>query len=199
MNFIFFYFAIFFEAESFRIQLSKIEKENEINEKKFDELEERFNKKEREYLSKRLTYEVYEDQLKKMIKTAEENSDGLDNHVSIERFQQEIKQFSKELPKLKSQMDAIQDRMNFFQQRKQELLLMRTEYKKLEHDVQLALEDKILKENEFNRLITCRDIVRNIYKCRSANDLPQKIFYALPIKLKHTGENEDGEYNRIIL
>jgi chromosome segregation ATPase len=159
-----------------------------------DELEDRVNFKEREYLSKRLTLEVYEDQLKKMLKAAEEIHDGIDNHVSIERFQQEIKQFFKELPKLKSQIDALQGRMNFFKQRKEELLLMRAEHKKLEHEVQLALEDKILKENEFNRLITCRDIIRNIYKCRSTHDLPQKIFYALPVRSKNSGENEDGKY-----
>ncbi len=152
------------------------------------------NYKEREYLSKRLTLEVYEDQLKKMLKAAEEVPDGVDNRVSIERFQQEIKQFSKELPKLKSQMEALQGRLNFFNQRKEELLSMRAEHNKLEHDVQLALEEKILKENEFNRLITCRDTIRNIYKCRSTHDLPQKIFYALPVRSKHTGETEEGEY-----
>jgi DNA repair exonuclease SbcCD ATPase subunit len=130
-----------------------------------------------------------------MLKAVDEVQDGIDNHASIERFQQEIKQFSKELPKLKSQIDAIKGRMNYFTQRKEEFLKMRREYKKLEHEVQLALEDKILKENEFNRVISCRDIIRNIYKCRSSNDLPQKIFYALPvIKSKHVGENDDGNY-----
>ncbi len=188
------YFLFCFQFDSFGIQLAKAEKENEINEKKFNELEERLNKKEREYLSKRLTFEVYEDQLKRMLKEAEEAHDGFDNHLSIERFQQEIKQFSKELPKLKFQMDALQGRLEFFNQRKQILLAMRAEHKKLEHDVQLALEEKILKENEFNRVITCRDVIRNIYKCRSTNDLPQKIFYALPVRSKHTGENEDGKY-----
>ena len=187
-----FTFDLFLQAESFRIQLTKAEQENDVNQKKVDELEERLNNKEREYLSKRLTFEVYEDQLKRMLQAAEEMADGLDNHVSIERFQQEIKQFSKELPKLKSQIDAIQGRIAFFQQRKNELLLMRDEYKKLEYDVQLALEEKILKENEFNRLITCRETIRNIYKCRSTNDLPQKIFYALPVRSKHTGETEEG-------
>jgi len=129
-----------------------------------------------------------------MLQEADEVQHGIDNHASIERFQQEIKQFSKELPKLKSQMDAIQGRMEYFKQRKQEYLTMRSEYKKLEHDVQLALEEKILKENEFNRVINCRDIIRNIYKCRSTNDLPQKIFYNLPVKSKHTtGKNDDGK------
>ncbi len=153
--------------------------------------------KEREYLSKRLTFEVYVDQLKKMLKEAAEFPNGLDNHASIERFEQEIKLFNQELPKLKSQMDSLQGRLEFFKQRKEQLLIMRNEYKKLEDEIQLALEDKILKENEFNRLITCRDIIRNIYKCRSANDLPQKIFYALPVKSKHTGDNEDGEYQSL--
>jgi hypothetical protein len=129
-----------------------------------------------------------------MLKEAEEAHDGFDNHLSIERFQQEIKQFSKELPKLKFQMDELQGRLEFFNQRKQILLAMRAEHKKLEHDVQLALEEKILKENEFNRVINCRDIIRNIYKCRSTNDLPQKIFYNLPVKSKHTtGKNDDGK------
>jgi chromosome segregation ATPase len=132
-----------------------------------------------------------------MLKAIDEVQDGIDNHASIERFQQEIKQFSKELPKLKSQMDAIQGRMDYFTKRKQEFLTMCNEYKKLEHEVQLALEDKILKENELNRVITCRDIIRNIYKCRSSNDLPQKIFYALPIKSKHVGENDDGKYKSL--
>jgi hypothetical protein len=67
---------------------------------------------------------------------------------------------------------------------------MRNELKKLEREAQLALEDKILRENEFNRLITCRDITRTIYKCRSSHDLPQKIFYDLPVKIK---DNEEGK------
>jgi DNA repair exonuclease SbcCD ATPase subunit len=128
-----------------------------------------------------------------MLKTIDEVQDSVDNHASIERFQQDIKQFSKELPKLKSQMDAIQVRLEYFKQRKEELLKMRNELKKLEREAQLALEDKILRENEFNRLITCRDITRTIYKCRSSHDLPQKIFYDLPIKPKHAGENNDGK------
>lgn len=127
-----------------------------------------------------------------MLKAADEMSDGPDNHLSIERFQQEIKQFSKELPKLKSQIGAIQGRIEFFHHRKEELNVMKNEFKQLEYEVQLALEEKILKENQFNRLITARDIIRNIYRCRSANDLPQKIFYALPIKTKHTGEPQEG-------
>ena len=129
-----------------------------------------------------------------MLKEVDETQDVGINQLSIERFQLEIKQFSKQLPKLKSQMDALQGRIEFFKQRKQELLAMREEYKRLEHEVQLALEDKILKENEFNRVVDCREIMRNIYKCRSSNDLAQKIFYALPVKVKHGGENEEGKY-----
>jgi hypothetical protein len=36
-------------------------------------------------------------------------------------------------------------------------------------------------------------IIRNIYKCRSTNDLPQKIFYALPVRSKHAAENDAGK------
>jgi chromosome segregation ATPase len=176
------------------MQLNKVAQEIEMNAKKFAELEERLDTKERDYLSKRLTCEVYEDQLKKMLKIAEESEDVVDNRLSIERFQLEIKQFSRELPKLKSQMDAIRGRIEFFKQRKQELATMRAEYKRLEHEVQLALEEKILIENEFNRITTCRDIIRNIYKCRSTNDLPQKIFYSLPLKSKRSDENGSGKY-----
>ncbi|CAF0920728.1 unnamed protein product [Rotaria sordida] len=183
-------------ADSFRIQLNKAEQENEINEKKLEELEERLNTKERDYLSKRLTFEVYEDQLKKMLKAAEDKNDDIDNHLSIERFQQEVKQFLKELPKLKSQMDALQGRIEFLKQRKQELLTMRTEYRKLNHDVQLALEDKILKENEFDRVTNCRQVIRNIYKCRATDDLPQKIFYALPVKSKNSGEDYNDDLSK---
>lgn len=176
------------------MQLKKVEQEVEMNSKKLAELEERLDTKEREYLSKRLTSEVYDDQLKKMLQAAEESDDVVDNRLSIERFQQEIKQFSRELPKLKSQMEAIKGRIEFFQQRKQELTTMRAEYKRLEHEVQLALEEKILKENEFDRVTNCREIMRNIYKYRSTNDLPQKIFYSLPLTSKRTGENGTGKY-----
>jgi hypothetical protein len=69
---------------------------------------------------------------------------------------------------------------------------MRNENKKFDQETQLALEDKILKENYFNRITNCRDIIRNIYKCRKTNDLPQKIFYDLPVRTKHNGDNEDG-------
>lgn len=176
--------------------MQKTEQENELNEKKFDELEERLSTKERDYLSKRLTNEVYEDQLKKMLK-ASEDKDAVDNRLSIERFQQEIKQFAKELPKLKSQMDALQGRIAFFRQRKQELITMRTEFKKIEREVQLALEDKILKENDFNRVVECRQVMRNIFKYRSSNDLPQKIFYSLPVKSKSSNEHENGNYKSL--
>ncbi|CAF4537222.1 unnamed protein product [Rotaria socialis] len=187
-----------YRTDSFRIQLSKVEQENETNEKKLDELEARLETKERDYLSKRLTCEVYEDQLKKMLKEADNREDTLNNHLSIERFQQEIRQFSKELPKLKAQMDALQGRLEFFKQRKQELLALRVECKKIEHDLQLALEDKILKENELNRVISCRQTIRNIYKCRATNDLPQKIFYSLPVKSKLPGESSNDDLSKAI-
>ncbi|CAF1240182.1 unnamed protein product [Adineta steineri] len=179
--------------DAFQLQLNKTEQENDINTKKLEELEERLDVKEREYLSKRLTCEVYEDQLKKMLQQAEESNDGVDNRLSIERFQQEIKQFSRELPKLKSQMETVKGRIDFFKQRKQELATMRTENKRLQQEVQAALEEKILKENEFNRVISCRDIMRNIFRCRSTNDLPQKIFYSLPLRSKRVGETNNDD------
>ncbi|CAF1997085.1 unnamed protein product [Rotaria magnacalcarata] len=185
-------------ANSFRIQLSKVEQENETNEKKVDELGVRLENKERDYLSKRLTYEVYEDQLKKMLKEADNRDDTLNNHLSIERFQQEIRQFSKELPKLKAQMEALQGRLEFFKQRKQELLALRAECRKMDHELQLAFEDKILKENELNRVINCRQTIRNIYKCRATNDLPQKIFYSLPVKSKLPGESTNDDLSKAI-
>ena len=175
------------------MQLNKAEQENELNQKKYDELDERLNTKEREYLSKRLTFEVYEDQLKKMLLEAEDVENSFDNRLTIERFQQEIKQFCKELPKLKSQIDTIQGRMEFFTQRKKEFAAMQAECKKLDDEVQLALEEKILKENELARVISCGEIIRNIYKCRSTHDLPRKIFYDLPVRTKHVGEHEEGE------
>ncbi len=173
--------------------MAKLEQENEINAKKNEEFETRLNQKESELVSRRLTYEVYEDQLNKLQKQSE--STGVDNHVSIDRFQQDLKQLSKELPRLKSQADAIQTRIQFFQQRKQELIEMRNENKKLEKEIQVALEEKILKENYFNRITNCRDCIRHIYKCRKTNDLPQKIFYDLPVKVKHNADNEDGIYH----
>jgi len=179
-----------FKAESHHFQLNKLEQENEINEKKNEEFETRLHLKEREYVSKRLTYEVYEEQLNKLLKQSDETENNIDNHLIIERFQQDLKQFSKELIKLKSQSDAIQTRLHYFQQRKQELNEMRNENKKLDQEIKIALEDKILKENYFNRIKNCRDIIRNIYKCRTTNDLPQKIFYDLPVKIK---DNEEGE------
>lgn len=149
--------------------------------------------KERDYLSKRLTSEVYDDQLKKMLQEAEQSPEGLDNRLSIERFQQEIKQFARELPKLKAQMETIKARIAFFKQRKEELATMRTEHKRLAQEAQTALEERILRENEFNRVIRCREIMRHIYRCRSTNDLPQKIFYSLPIRSKRSSDHENGE------
>ncbi|CAF1651540.1 unnamed protein product [Adineta ricciae] len=184
-------------ADSFHIQLKKAEQENELNAKKLEELEERLDTKERDYLSKRLTSEVYEDQLKKMLQAAEE-SDTVDNHLSIERFQQEIKQFARELPKLKAQMETIKGRIAFFKQRKEELAAMRTEHKRLAQEAQVALEERILRENEFNRVASCRDVIRNIYRCRSTNDLPQKIFYSLPIRSRRSGEADNDDLSKAI-
>ncbi|UJR37785.1 hypothetical protein I4U23_030476 [Adineta vaga] len=184
-------------ADSFQMQLNKAEKENEANAEKLEELEERLDAKERDYLSKRLTSEVYDDQLKKMLQAAEE-SDAVDNRLSIERFQQEIKQFARELPKLKAQMETIKGRIAFFKQRREELAAMRTEHKRLSQEAQVALEEKILRENEFNRVVSCRDILRNIYRCRSTNDLPQKIFYSLPIRSRRSGESENDDLSKAI-
>ncbi|CAF3882722.1 unnamed protein product [Rotaria sordida] len=186
------------KAESHRFQLNKLEQENEINEKKYEEFETRLNIKEREYISKRLTYEVYEEQLKKYLQLSHEIQDDIDNRVVIEQFQLDIKQLSRELPKLKSNIDSFQARINYFEQRKDELIEMRHENKKLGNEIQLVLEDKILKENYFNRIQNCRDIIRNIYKCRKTNDLPQKIFYDLPVHIKHYGENEDDDLSKAI-
>ena len=178
-----------FQGESQRTQLTKLEQENEINEKKYEEFQSRLNIKEREYLSRRLTFEVYDEQLTKLIKQSEDPINPVDNRLSIERFQQELKQISRDLTKMKSQMDGLQTRIHHFEQRKGELNQLRTEYKKLEGEIQLALEEKILKENAFNRFQHCRDILRNIYKCRTTNDLPQKIFYDLPVKIQ---DHEEG-------
>jgi hypothetical protein len=153
----------------------------------------RLNLKEHEYVSKHLTYEVYEEQLNKLLKQSDDVQHNVDNHLSIDRFQQDLKQLSKELPRLKSQTDIIQTRINYFQQRKQELMDMKNEKKKLNQEIQLALKDKILKENYFNRITNCRNIIRNIYKYRTTNDLPQKIFHDLLVKMKHSTDNEDGK------
>jgi predicted nucleic acid-binding Zn-ribbon protein len=181
------------------MKLTKLEAENENNRKKFDELDKRLTDKEREYLSKRLTNEVYEDQLKKMIDAAKDTQDGVDNRVSIERFQHEIQQFTKELPKLKTQIDIIQARITFLKQARQELVSKRVENEKLDYDAQLALEEKILKENEYNRVVHARDTLRRIFRCRSTNDLPQKIFYALPVESKHSSNIDHGEYRMTCL
>ena len=173
--------------------MQKLEEENQINEKKYEEFEMRLNIKEREYVSKRLTHEVYQEELNKYLKKSVKVESDVDNHFLIERFRKDIKQLSKELPKLKAQVDTIQARINRFQQRKQELIELRHESKTLDQEAQSVLEDKILKQNHFNRVQKCRDIIRNIYKCRKTDDLAQKIFYDLPINIKNSGENEDGK------
>lgn len=173
--------------------MKKLEQENAINEKKYEELENRLNVKEREYISKRLTQEVYEEQLQKLFEKPDKEKDSIEYQLVTSRFQKDLKELARELPKLKSQVDAIQSRMNHFQKQKDELIQLRNETKKVDKEMQSVLEDKILKENYFNRIQHCRDVIRNIYKCRTTNDLPQKIFYELPVHKNHGGENEDGK------
>jgi len=150
------------------------------------------NSKERELISKRLTSEVYEEQLTKLQKSSVD--DTTDNRLAIERFQQDLKQLAKELPRLKFQIDTLQTRINAFNQRKTDLIDMRKELKKFEHETQMIFEEKILKENHLNRMKNCRDLIRNIHKCRTTDDLPQKIFYDLPVKCK---ENEEGKNKKL--
>jgi hypothetical protein len=173
-----------------RFQLNKLEQEKEIKERKHQEFETCFHLKEREYSSKYLTYEVYVRDFHKLLR----QSDDVKTHpLLIKRFQNDIKQFSEELPKLKSQVNTVQGRVDYFQQRKQQLIEMHNDNKKLDHVIQLALEERIRKENHFNRVAKCRDILRNIYKCRKSNDLIKKIFYDLPIRTKLNGKNENGK------
>lgn len=137
---------------------------------------------------------MYEEQLSKLLKKSDERQDNIDSNILIDRFQKDLKELSREIPKLKSNVDAIQTRINYFQQRKDELMTMRDESRRLEKEMQSVLEDKILKENYFNRIQNCRNIIRHIYKCRTADDLPQKIFYDLPISAKHGVESEAGKF-----
>ena len=69
--------------------MTKLEQENEINSKKNEEFETRLNQKEGEIVSRRLTYEVYEDQLNKLQKQTE--STGIDNRVSIDQIPTRLK------------------------------------------------------------------------------------------------------------
>jgi len=179
-----------------RFQLNKLEQEKEINERKYQAFETCFHLKEREYSSKYLTYEVYVRDFHKLLRQSEDVKTNVDNPLLIKRFQNDIKQFSEELPKLKSQVNTMQGRVDYFQQRKQLLIEMQDENKKLDHVIQLALEERIRKENHFNRIVKCRDILRNIYKCRKSNDLIKKIFYDLPIRTKLNGKNENGKIRR---
>ena len=182
-----------FKVESHRVRLNKLEQENEINERKYQEFETRFNLKEREYSLKHSTHEVCIRHLQTLLKQSDDVQTHVDNSLLIQKFQKDIKQFSEELPKLKSQVDTVQARIHSFQQRKRKLTEMHNENKRMDQEIQLALEDKIRKENQFNRVVKCRDILRNIYKCRKRNNLIQKIFYDLPVITKHNGENEDGK------
>lgn len=172
--------------------MNKLEEENKINEKKLEDFETRRNQKEREYVSRRLTFEVYTEQLNKLIQASEENP-SIDNRLSIERFQLELKEIARDMRRLKSQMETFQNRIRHFEERKSELIQMRDEATKLDRDVQLALEEKILQENQFRRMEHCREILRRIYKCRTSDDLPQKIFHDLPVKTKHTFDDDDGQ------
>ena len=175
------------------MQLNKLERENEINEQKYEKFETRLHIKEREFVSKRLTQEVYEEQLNKYLRSPDEPDNKLNREILIDRFRKDLKQMSKEIPKLKSQVDSIQMRIDSFEQCKKKLIQMRNECTQFDQQVQTALEEKILKENYFNRLQNCRDIIHHIYKCRKTDDLPQKIFYSLPIKSKRSGENTNGK------
>jgi len=179
-----------------RFQLNKLEQEKEINERKHQEFETCFHLKEREYSSKYLTYEIYVRDFHKLLRQSEDVKTQVDNHLLIKRFQNDIKQFSEELPKLKSQVNTVQGRVDYFQQRKQQLIEMHDENKKLDYVIQLTLEERIRKENHFNHIVKCRDILRNIYKCRKSNDLIKKIFYDLPIRTKLNGKNENGKIRR---
>ena len=169
-----------------------MEEENKLNEVKLEDFENRRNLKEREYISKRLTHEVHVEHLKKLLQPVVLTDDPpIDNRSVIERFQKDIRELAREAKKLKSQMEAIQARLRFFEQRKQELLKMRQESAKLTREAQMALEEKILKENHFHRLKKCREILRQICKCRASQDLPQKIFYNLPVKIKHQADEDE--------
>ncbi|CAF4534616.1 unnamed protein product, partial [Didymodactylos carnosus] len=136
-------------ADSYRTQTSKLDQEYDDGRFKREELEYRLGDKDRLYLSKRLTYEVYQEQCEKMIKHPDQY---VESKLSIEKFQQEIKQFEKELPKLQQVINTIKSRLNHFEEQKQVIEQMRIHLKELDAEVQLALEDKILKENEFTRI-----------------------------------------------
>ncbi len=179
-----------------RFQLNKLEQEKEINERKYQEFETCFHIKEREYSSKYLTYEIYVRDFHKLLRQSEDVKTNVDNPLLIKRFQNDIKQFSEELPKLKSQVNTVQGRVDYFQQRKQQLIEMQDENKKLDYIIQLTLEERIRKENHFNRIVKCRDILRNIYNCRKSNDLIKRIFYDLPIRTKLNGKHENGKIRR---
>ena len=157
-----------------------------------EDFETRRNQKEREHLSRRLTYEVYTEQLGKLMKPNDQQS-TVDNRLSIERFQQELKEIHRDVRRLKSQVETIQSRIRYFEERKAELMQMRDEATKLDREAQLALEEKILKENQHRRIERCRETLRHIYKCRTSHDLPQKIFHALPVKTKHAPDADEGK------
>ena len=174
--------------------MSKLEEEHKINEVKQEEFETRRNLKEREYVSKRLTYEVHVEQVAKLRQPTPSSDDPpIDNRLLIERFLKDIRDLARDVKKFKSQMDAIQTRLRYFEERKQELIKMRQESQRITREAQVALEEKILKENQFHRLKRCREILRQIYKCRTINDLPQKIFYNLPVKNKHPAEKDQED------
>lgn len=169
-----------------------MEEEDRINEKKLEDFENKLNSKEREYVSKRLTYEVHVEQLEKLL-TVNESGDGLvDNRLSIERFQKDIKELAKEVSKLKGQLEVIRGRIEHFDERKREFQKLRDDLTKFNSDVQHALEQKILKENYLRRIQHCYDTLHYIYKCRTTDDLPKKIFYGLPVKNKHNKPDDDG-------
>ncbi|CAF1590369.1 unnamed protein product [Didymodactylos carnosus] len=183
------FFAHYRQADSYRTQTSKLDQEYDDGRFKREELEYRLGDKDRLYLSKRLTYEVYQEQCEKMIKHPDQY---VESKLSIEKFQQEIKQFEKELPKLQFIIDTIKARLNYFEQRKEEIEQMKRHLKQLDSEVQTALENKILKENELNRVERCLHLMKQIHRFRSSNDLVQKIYYDIPVKSKNNKKDQNG-------
>ncbi|CAF1468120.1 unnamed protein product [Adineta steineri] len=173
-----------YRTQTYGIQLIKFEQENEINKNKYKEFQTSFHLKENEYTSKYLKYDLYVKELNKLY----QQSNDIQNNILMKTFQNDIKHISNELPKLKLQVDLIQTGMNSFQERERKLIEMQNKHKNMEKDIQLALENKIHQENNLNRIEKCRDIIRNIYKCRKKNNLIQKIFYDLPIA---SNDNDD--------
>ncbi|CAF1387234.1 unnamed protein product, partial [Didymodactylos carnosus] len=178
-------------VDTYREQISKLDQEYDDDRSKREDLQSKLDDKERVYFSKRLTYEVYKEQCVKMIKHPDQYV--VDIKLIVEKFQQEIKHFEKELPKQEFIIDTIKSRLNYFEQRKQEIDQMKVSLKELDRAIQIALEDKILKENELTRVEKCFRLIKRIYRIRSADDLVQKLYYDLPMKSKHSKNDQTGE------